>query len=612
MIPDDVVDEVRARADIVEVIGEHVALKRSGKDFKARCPFHEERTPSFYVVPSKGFYKCFGCNESGDVFTFLMKRTGLSFLDAVRYLAERTGVEIRETTRDGGEDPNRHLHEANAFAQEFFEKSLWEEKTGREARAYLKKRGIGRETAERFGLGFAQDEWRALREGAAVHGIDDAVLLEAGLLIQREEGKEPYDRFRHRVIFPIQSPSSVVLAFGGRILGKGGKGMPKYLNSPESPVYHKSDVLYGLSWAKNSIRREESALVVEGYMDAVSLAAGDMENVVAPLGTSMTEAQARLLARYCSRVFILFDSDPAGLKATFRAGDVLLAAGLHPAVVTLPPGEDPDTIMQKEGSEGLREYLSQAVDVLDRKLQILEERDYFSSIERTRGAVDRLLPTLRAAKDPTLRDIYVAKVAEYTGVRRETLNTELEKPESGFTPRPGGSRSGSREGSRPSSTETKVVGHRPLALGAERKLLLLLIQARDYVELAAERVGADEFSDPALREVFQALVDDPELTHAAVGMDPDAALRLEDLLGDPERLSEIGRVFEDSIGQIKEGQLAARAQHLRSEMGRETDPKRQQSLVRELEQIARQTRELKTDWRSAMRRRHDPNDPSEK
>ncbi len=603
MIPDDVVDEVRARADIVEIIGEHVALKRSGKDFKARCPFHEERTPSFYVVPAKGFYKCFGCNESGDVFTFLMKRTGLSFLDAVRHLAERTGVEIRETSRDAGEDPNRHLHEANAFAQEFFEKSLWEEKTGREARAYLKKRGVGRETAERFGLGFAPDEWRSLREGAAVHGMEDAVLLEAGLLIQRDEGKEPYDRFRHRVIFPIQSASGKVLAFGGRILGKEGKGVPKYLNSPESPVYHKGEILYGLSWAKNSIRREESALVVEGYMDAVSLAAGEIENVVAPLGTSMTEAQARLLARYCSRVFILFDSDPAGLKATFRAGDVLLAAGLHPAVVTLPPGEDPDTIMQKEGSGGLREYLSQAVDVLDRKLQILEEKDYFSSIERTRGAVDRLLPTLRAAKDPTLRDIYVAKVAEHTGVRRETLNAELEKPESGFAPRQGG---------RPSPSRPKAVDHRPPALGAERKILLLLIQSRDHVELAAERLGAEEFSDSALRGVFQALVDDPDLTHAPVGMNPDAAQKLEDLLGDPERLSEIARVFEDSIGRIKEGQLAVRAQHLRAEMGREADPQRQRVLVQELEQIARQTRELKTDWRSAMRRRHDPTDPSQK
>jgi len=601
VIPDDVVDEVRARADIVEVIGEHVALKRAGKEFKARCPFHEERTPSFYVVPSKGFYKCFGCGESGDVFTFLMKRMGLSFLDAVRLVAERAGVEIREVSRQGGEDPYRHFHEANSFAQEFFEKSLWEGKTGKDARAYLQGRGIGREAAERFGLGYAPDAWRALREGSAVHGIDDAVLLEVGLLIQREERKEPYDRFRNRVIFPIESTSGRTLAFGGRVLGEGSKGMPKYLNSPESPVYHKGKVLYGLSWAKNAIRREEGALVVEGYMDAVSLAATGIENVVAPLGTSMTEDQARLLTRYCSRVFLLFDSDSAGLKATFRAGDILLAAGLHPAVVTLPPGEDPDTIIQKEGPEGIREYLSQAVDVLDRKFQILEERDYFSSIERTRGAVDRLLPTLRAAKDPALRDIYVAKVAERTGVRRETLDAELEKRDTRASVRPR-VRTGPALPPRGSGQSVD--------LGAERKLLLLLVQFRDYVDLAAERLGPEEFSDPALRAVFQALVEDPELALSTPGMDQTVAERLEELLGDPERLSEASRVFEDTVGQIKEGQLGARADRLRADMTSETDPSKQQIIAQELEEIARLRREMKTDWRPAMRRRQDPFDLS--
>ncbi len=601
MIPDSVVDEVRARADIVEIIGEHVALKRSGKDFKARCPFHEERTPSFYVVPGKGFYKCFGCDESGDVFTFLMKRLGLSFVDAVKLVADRSGVEIREVNRQNVEDPNRHLHEANAFAQDFFKKTLADEKAGSEARAYLTGRGIGADTAERFGLGFAPDDWRGLREAAAVHGIEDAVLLEVGLLIQREDGKEPYDRFRNRVVFPIESTSGKVLAFGGRVLGQSRKGAPKYLNSPESIVYHKGEVLYGLSWAKNAIRREESALVVEGYMDAVSLAAGGIENAVAPLGTSMTERQAILLGRYCSRVHILFDSDPAGLKATFRAGDILLAAGLHPAVVTLPPGEDPDTIVRKEGPDGVREYITQAVDVLDRKLQILEEKDYFASIERTRGAVDRLLPTIRAAKDPALRDIYVSKVAERTGVRRETLEAELEKknPDT-YSP------SQSRPGPKPPAMGAR----RTVDLGAERKLLLLLIQFRDFVDLAAERLGPEEFLDPDFRAVFVALVEDPELTRPPTDMGPTAASRLEELLGDPERLAEASRVFDDSVGQIKEGQLGVRAEALRAAMRTETDPARQEELVRELEEIARLRRELKTDWRPAIRKRQSHFDPT--
>jgi DNA primase len=599
MIPDDVVDEVRARADIVEIIGEHVALKRSGKDFKARCPFHEERTPSFYVVPSKGFYKCFGCGESGDAFTFLMKRQGLGFLDAVRAVAERTGIEIREVTRQGGEDPFRHFHEANAFARKHFQEELWDETRGREARRYLKGRGIGKEAVERFGLGFAPDEWRGLREAAAKHGLEEATLLEVGLLVQREEGKEPYDRFRHRIIFPIESTSGKVLAFGGRILGESGKGAPKYLNSPESPVYHKGKVLYGLSWAKNAIRREEGALVVEGYMDAVSLAANGIENVVAPLGTSMTEDQASLISRYCSRVFILFDSDAAGLRATFRAGDILLAAGLHPAVVTLPPGEDPDTIIQKEGPEGIREYLNQAVDVLDRKLQILEEKEYFSSIERIRGAVDRLLPTLRAAKDPALRDIYVSKVAEKTGVRRETLEGEMEKKDAPSTPRP------RMQPSREAHTPTP-----PVSLGAERKLLLLLVQFRDYVDRALERVGPEDFTDPSYRIIYRALMDDPELSHPPLAMDPVAARRLEELLGDEERLSEASKVFEESVAQIKEVPIARRAHELRAALRAATDPDQEEALIRELNQVVQEGRELnESDWRSALRPRHDPFDP---
>jgi DNA primase len=594
MIPDQMVEEVRSRADMVEIIGEHVALKRSGKDFKGRCPFHEERTPSFYVVPSKGFYKCFGCNESGDVFTFLMKRLGLGFQDAVRFVADRCGIQIQEAASPG-EDPHRHIFEANAFAMEFFSRALADAAKGREARSYLQGRGISMEVAQRFRLGFAPDEWRGFRDAAAVHGIDDSVLLEAGLLIQREEQKDPYDRFRNRIIFPIESVSGRVVAFGGRILGESGKGLPKYLNSPETPVYHKGEVLYGLSWAKNAIRREEGALVVEGYMDAVSLGAAGVENVVAPLGTSLTEEQARLLRRYCTRVYLLFDSDQAGLKATFRAGDVLLAAGVHPSVVTLPPGEDPDSLVQKGGAAALKEHLGQAMDILDRKLQILEERDFFSTIEKTRGAVDRLLPTLRATTDPALRDIYVANVSDRTGVRRETLEAELAKTEASAATRA------------PFRAQLRPEGPQKLLhLGAERKLLLLLVQYRDFVDRAAERLGPSDFQDPALRGVFQALVADPELSMVPPGMDPGPARALEGIMGEAERVSEATRVFEETIARIQEAPVARRAEELRDTLRREQDPARQEELLREIQELDRRRRELKADWRPTLRIRRDP------
>ncbi|MBW3534294.1 MAG: DNA primase, partial [Gemmatimonadetes bacterium] len=407
MIPDDQVEEVRLRADIVDVISDYVPLKKSGKDYKARCPFHEERTPSFYVVPSKGFYNCFGCGASGDVFSFLMKKGGLEFVEAVRHVAGKVGIELRET-RQGDEardDPNRPLYEVNAFARAFYAERLADPEEGRDARDYLTSRGVDDAIVERFGLGYAPDDWRALRDAAAVHGFDDDLLMEVGLLSTSEKAPEPYDRFRHRVVFPIEELGGRVVAFGARVLGKGDKG-PKYLNSPETPVYHKGDVLYGLSWARHNIRREGAVMVVEGYMDLVSLAAAGFDNVVAPLGTSMTEEQARLLGRYTKRVFLLFDSDRAGLEATFRAGDVLLAAGLSPAVVTLPPGEDPDTVVRKEGRPALQGYLEDAVDVLDRKLQILEREGYLDRIEGRRRGIDGVLSTLRAARDPALRDIY--------------------------------------------------------------------------------------------------------------------------------------------------------------------------------------------------------------
>ncbi|MGH7464169.1 MAG: DNA primase, partial [Longimicrobiales bacterium] len=426
MIAESIIDEIRARADIVEVVGEQVQLKRAGKDFRALCPFHHEKTPSFYVVPRGGFYKCFGCGESGDVFTFLMKRGGVSFQDAVRELGSKYGVEVPDPRLGREQDePHRILYEAVAFAQDFFRRQLTDSEPGAKVRTYLEQRGIPAAAIERFGLGHAPDAWRALREDAHRHGIDDDGLLAAGLIKESERGDEPYDRFRDRLIFPIAELSGRIIAFGGRDLSRSEKA-PKYLNSPETPIYHKGEILYGLNWSKAAIRREGTALVVEGYMDYVSLAGRGIENVVAGMGTAMTDAQANLLARYTGKALMLYDSDAAGLRAAFRTADALLQTGVHPLVVTLPPGEDPDSIARRGGAEALKPHLDAAVDVVERKVQMLEERGFFDDIEGVRRALDRLLPTLRATVDPALRDIYTARIAQRTGVRRETLERDVE------------------------------------------------------------------------------------------------------------------------------------------------------------------------------------------
>ena len=593
MIPDDQVEEVRARSDIVAVIGEHIPLQRAGKDYRALCPFHEEKTPSFYVVPSKGFYKCFGCGESGDLFGFLMKRIGLDFTEAVKYAGRKAGVQVREVkSRPEYQDPNRPLYEANAFAREFYAEQLADPQTGAAAREYLEGRGIDLETAERFGVGFALDEWRSLLEAAARRGIDEATLLDAGLVTTSERSEEPYDRFRGRIVFPIEGLTGKVIGFGGRLFGPG-RGA-KYLNSPETPVYRKGEELYGLNRSRHEIRKEGAALLVEGYTDVVSLVAHDIPNVVAALGTAMTSVQARLLARFASKAFLLYDSDMAGLRATFRTADVLLSAGVHPSVVTLPPGEDPDSVVRGEGREALMRYVSDAVDVVDRKLQMLAKRDRLSSIDDIRDAVDRLLPTLRATSDPALRDIYISRVSAETGVRRETLEEEIARTrepvgEVGATPGP----------------RVRRVG-KP-RMGAERQLLRVIVGDRRLVDRASEAVGPGDFVDPAHRAIFRALADNPELDRAPEGMDAVAAGRLTELLAGSEVVGNAARVLRDAARRMRGAPLVDQARELRESIARERDDERKRRLVAELEALQRKKREIDaSDWTSAVRRRRDP------
>lgn len=564
MIPDALVDEVRHRADIVELIGEHLPLKKAGKDFKARCPFHQEKTPSFYVVPGKGLYHCFGCGESGDIFTFLMKRQGLAFPDAVRSVAQRVGVDIpAEGARQREDDPHAPLLEALAFAADFYRRHLLDADKGEAARRYLEGRGIGPEAAERFLIGYAPDAWRALRDAAHGHGIEDAVLLEAGLIKESERSEEPYDRLRDRIIFPIVDPGGRVIAFGGRVLGKGGPKQPKYLNSPETPVYHKGQTLYGLRWSRTAIRREGEALVVEGYMDYVSLASRGIENVVAPLGTAMTGEQARLLARYTDRALLLYDSDAAGLRATFKSGDALLAAGVHPLVVTLPEGEDPDSLVGAGGAAALAPHLKAAMDVLDKKLQLLQEGGWMEDLDGLRTAIDKLLPTLRAVTDAALRDLYVARIAEKTGVRRETIEEEIRAGLKAAPPPPVERQAAGPGAPRPAPPKPEPVGP---GAAAERQLLTLLLRDEHLVARAAAELDAEAITDVVLREIFRALVAAGGIGEA--GLDPlslsePARARAEGLLGaDPAALAHGERMFDDALRKIRAARVDLRLEEL--------------------------------------------------
>src|SRR5687767_14431794 len=422
MIPDEDVERVRDAADIVQIIGEHVSLRRVGSDWRGPCPFHQGTHRNFSVSQKKRMYYCFVCHEGGDVFNFLQKRLGMDWPSAVRAVAEKSGIEIREIdSRREGPDPREPVWELNATAAEYFQRVLWDEEIGAPAREYLASRNVSREAAQRFGLGFAPREIGLLRSYLNTLGFDDQRLLDSGLLVQREEAEEPRPRFRNRLVFPIYDASNRLSGFGGRLIGP---GEPKYLNSADSPTFTKGRLLYGLNWARPAIRRDERLLLVEGYFDVVRLVLAGIESVVAPLGTALTEDQAVMIARQTKNVFLLYDSDTAGQRATFRAGDLLLAQGVSVRVVTLPEGEDPDTFVDVHGRAALEAHIDAAMDVFDRKVQILERQGWFADLHRRRRAIDRLLPTIRATIDPLTRDMYVARASEASGVDRAVLARE--------------------------------------------------------------------------------------------------------------------------------------------------------------------------------------------
>lgn len=498
-IPDETIEQVRDAADIVALIGESVELKRTGTDYRGACPFHGGTHRNFAVIPRKGMYHCFVCHEAGDVFTYLMKRYGMDYPTAVRQIASKVGIVIPEETQRSGPDPREPLYSALATAHDWFQRQLREAPEAEGARKYLLGRDLPLETAGELGFGWAPggtgflDEMRKL-------GVPAPVLKESGLIVEWDDGKV-VARFRQRLIIPIHDPRGRLVAFGGRLLGD---GEPKYLNSPESPVFHKGQQLYNLHAAKNLIRKEEAAVVVEGYFDTIRMVLGGIENVVAPLGTSLTADQAQLLTRFTKQVIICYDSDGPGLKAAFRAADECLRAGLRVRVTTLPDGMDPDDVVRRQGGDGMRKLLGDAMDVLERKIDLLEKKGWFSGVEQRRQALDRLLPTIRATKDPIQRELYLSTVADRAKVSVEVLQDELKRGESryagptGTVPAP----------DRPSASAPRPRAPAPRhGSSDERNLLRALFSDGDWLARAGQDgVKPDWFDRPEYQEIYALLL----------------------------------------------------------------------------------------------------------
>jgi DNA primase len=568
------VDEVRGAADLVGLVSSYLTLQRSGNRLRGLCPFHQEKTPSFYVDEAKQLFYCFGCGKGGDSFKFLMLLEKVDFPEAVRLLGERHG--IRPPERDPARGAARdRVAAALGAAAEFFSGRLFDRAAGETARAYLKKRGVTAETARRLGLGYAPPGWEGLRAALLERGFGEAALIEAGLLVRREGGGS-YDRFRDRVIFPIRSVGGQHVGFGGRALGE---EEPKYLNSPESAVYRKGEHLYGLDVTRQEVRERGEAVLVEGYMDFLSVYQAGIGNVAAGLGTAFTDSQASLLRRFSSRVVLNFDSDAAGRAATRRALERLVPLGLAVRVLELPEGHDPDSFVRTEGPDKYRSLLEKAPGWFEYLLaRVVQDKD-LRLVETRIAVVAELAPLLLKTPNRLERAAHVGLLAQRLGVAEEVLWSELRRvargrEQAGFEPL----RAQAEAGQGPA--ESRLVRALLSRTGLQEKFLPRL-QADDFQDLRLQRLvalmaaGLNEGERLDFGGVLKRLGDEParELV-AFMGIDtaPEADL------------AEV----EACVQALERRRLLRERRELQQRMERETDPSRIGLMMQEKLRISRE------------------------
>ena len=425
-------DKVKERMDIEEVIGDYVSLKRKGQNLWANCPFHGEKTPSFSLSPAKQIYKCFGCGKAGDPIQFVMDIEGIGFQEAIRHIANKYGIEVEEDQdrtpeQDQAQSERESIYIALGFARDFFVKNLQSEEGRSIGLSYFKERGFSPAILEKFDLGYALDGWDHLLKAAKSAGFQEDILLKAGLILQKEnDTSRVYDRFRGRVTFTIHNVGGKPIGFGARILTKD-KTQPKYINSPETPVYHKSDVLYGMFQAKKAIRDKDNCFLVEGYTDVVSMHLSGIENVVASSGTSLTDGQIKLIKRFTNQVTVLYDGDAAGIKASLRGIDLLLEGGLNVKAVVFPEGEDPDSYSRKVGTQAFQTYLNEnSRDFIGFKIGLYQEEFHRNPIRKAE-VIREIVQSIGKIPDPIIRSVYAKEASGLLEIEEEIIHAELNK-----------------------------------------------------------------------------------------------------------------------------------------------------------------------------------------
>ncbi|MDP2939901.1 MAG: DNA primase [Candidatus Omnitrophota bacterium] len=561
LIPEDIINQVLDRVDIVEIISSYLPLKRAGRNFKALCPFHHEKTASFTVNPDKQIYHCFGCGVGGNVFNFVMRQERMEFPEAVEMLAKKLGINLPkpEFKNQHTLNLNQQLYKLNELACDFYHQTLCELPQGKIAFVYLEKRKVDLATIKRFKLGFAPDKWDGLLNFIRGKGIGLSLLEKSGLIIAKENKDGFYDRFRNRVSFPIFDIKSRIIGFGARLLESSESA--KYINSPETPIYIKGNNLYGLNFSKDAIRDKDFAIIVEGYLDFITPFKAGIENIVASLGTALTEEQIRILKRYTHNCIMLFDADSAGELATLRSLDILLEEGMNVKVATLPSGFDPDSFVNKFGAEPFKEIIKQAKALFEYKLDLCLNKFNCKEVEGKSRIAGEMLPTVNKFPNAVLRFGYLKKLSEVLSVDEQALLIELKKL---------------KQSNPYFSSKDKETSFKKLSAtsSVEKMILKLLLAENKFIEQFKDNLDISDFEDSCMKEIITAILDfvsqGKEVTaHKLIN-------RLESRIAH-ETISELctqddllvvdkEKVFKECLERLKKERLKARCKQLQQEI----------------------------------------------
>jgi DNA primase len=534
------IDEVRQRTDIVEVVSQYLSLSKSGRNFRGLCPFHQEKTPSFFVFPERQSWHCFGaCSTGGDVFSFIMKKEGVGFGDALRRLAERVGVTLRARSEGQKKEKEKleRLYEVNQSAARYFHETLLNLPAAEPARQYLVRRGVSEKSAGDFQLGFSLSGWEVLKRHLLELGHQESELLEAGLVVQSDDGKT-HDRFRNRLIFPIFDVRGRVTGFGGRVLDD---SLPKYLNSPQTPVFDKSRSLYAINLAREAIRQSDMVVLVEGYLDVITAHQHGFGNVIAAMGTSVTESQIDIIKRLSRNLVLSLDADAAGGEAMLRCVGYESRLEAEAKVIILPPGQDPDQVIKQDAGV-FKELVGGAVPVMDYTFDMMTSGLDLTTASGKAQAVEKLLPIIAEIKDDIRRDHYLNKLARLT----ETSYNRIEAALSRVKPHPGPRRAGPLEVDR----DLKKAFSSPL----EEYCLTLLLH---YPEFKAGFQGLDTeyFEDTRHREIFDVFQQSENLPQLREKLDVTLHDYLDFLINTSFKANAIERRLAECVLRLREKHL---------------------------------------------------------